>query len=44
MVDDQALKRWFCEEVLPLERQLMGFLRHHGRGLGDLVEFWQGVF
>lgn len=44
MVDDQVLKRWFCEEVLPLERQLMAFLRHHGRGLGDLIDFRQDVY
>ena len=43
MVDDEILNRWFCRDVLPLERGLVGFLRRdcplsrsfQFRGVGD---------
>lgn len=44
MVDDQTLKRWFCEEVLPLERSLMTFLGRHWRSHGDLIDFRQDIY
>jgi RNA polymerase sigma-70 factor (ECF subfamily) len=44
MVDDQTLRAWFCEEVLPLERSLMYFLSRHWRTHGDLIDFRQDVY
>jgi RNA polymerase sigma-70 factor (ECF subfamily) len=44
MVDDDALKAWFCNDVLPLERMLMAFLRRHWRASGDLADFRQDVY
>jgi RNA polymerase sigma-70 factor (ECF subfamily) len=44
MVDDQTLNRWFCTEILPLERALTTFLRRHWRARDDLVDFRQDVY
>lgn len=44
MVDDKELRRWFCNEVLPLERALMAFLRRHWRNHDELVDFRQDVY
>lgn len=44
MVDDATLKAWFCDEVLPLERALMVFLRRHWRNHAELVDFRQDVY
>ncbi len=44
MADDAALRKWFCEEVLVLERALMVFLRRHWRNHGDLVDIRQDVY
>lgn len=44
MVDDATLKAWFSEEVLPLERALMAFLRRHWRDHAELIDFRQDVY
>ncbi len=38
------LKLWFVREVLPLEADLMQFLRHHGRNRSDLNDLRQEVY
>lgn len=35
---------WFVEEVLPLEPQLMGFLRRHWRGEDDVADLRQEIY
>jgi len=38
MVDDQALKEWFCREVLPLERALSAFIRRNWRDVAEVID------
>src|SRR6266481_4889478 len=38
MTDDQALKEWFCREVLPLERALSAFIRRNWRDAAVVVD------
>ena len=44
MVDDQALKEWFCREVLPLERPLLAFIRRNWRDPADVVDLRQDIY
>src|SRR5258708_27060349 len=44
MVDDQALKEWFCREVLPLERALAAFIRRNWRDAADVVDLRQDIY
>src|SRR5258707_1540663 len=44
MVDDQALKEWFCREVLPLERALSAFIRRNWRDAADVVDLRQDIY
>src|SRR3979490_124509 len=44
MVDDQALKEWFCREVLPLERALSAFIRRKWRDAAEVVDLRQDVY
>lgn len=44
MVDDVALQRWFCSEVLPLERALMGFIRRNWREQSDVADIRQEIY
>jgi len=44
MVDDEALKRWFCQEVLPLEGSLMAFIRRNWRESGEVVDLRQDIY
>jgi RNA polymerase sigma factor (sigma-70 family) len=44
MVDDQALKEWFCREVLPLERALLAFIRRNWRDAAEVVDLRQDVY
>jgi len=44
MVDDQALKEWFCREVLPLERPLSAFIRRNWRDAADVVDLRQDIY
>lgn len=40
MLDDAALHRWFCQEVLPLEASLTRYIRRNWRAeRDDLVAF-----
>ena len=44
MIDDQALKEWFCREVLPLERALSAFIRRNWRDAADVVDLRQDIY
>lgn len=41
MVDDNALRAWFAKEVLPFERDLMGFIARHSRERDDVIDIRQ---
>ena len=41
---DEEVSRWFSAEVLPLERNLVRFLRKHWREAGDIDDLRQEVF
>lgn len=40
----RELKTWFVREILPLEADLVHFLRHHSRGRGDVNDLRQEVY
>jgi RNA polymerase sigma-70 factor (ECF subfamily) len=44
MLDDQALKAWFCREVLPLEPMLTRFIRRHCRSPHEVADIRQEVY
>lgn len=44
MVDDEALDDWFCQEVLPLERPLMHFIRRNWRVADDVMDLRNDVY
>lgn len=43
-MDEQALRNWFCREVLPLEPVLTRFIRRHGRSGEDIADIRQEVY
>jgi len=44
MVDDEELNAWFVQEVLPLERALMAFIRRNWKVPEDIFELRQDVY
>ena len=42
--DEKALNRWFCEEVIPLERSLLRFIRRNWRVESDIVDLRQEIY
>ena len=44
MTDDAAIKRWFTQEVLPLERDLVRFIARHCRDQADIPDVRQEVY
>lgn len=44
MTDDGTLNDWFCQEVLPLERSLMHFIRRNWRTGADEVDLRQEIY
>src|SRR3982074_3966290 len=44
MIEDQALKEWFCREVLPLERALSAFIRRNWRDAADVLDLRQDIY
>jgi len=44
MTDDAAIKRWFTQEVLPLERDLVRFIARHCRNEADVLDLRQEVY
>lgn len=44
MVDEETLNAWFCREVLPLERALMGFIRRNWRVAADVTDLRQDIY
>lgn len=43
-VDDAQLKRWFCEEVLPLEASLTRYLRRNWRTAEHVMDIRQDIY
>ena len=44
MVEDEAIRTWFCEEVLPLERSLAHFIRRNWRVADDVMDLTHDVY
>lgn len=44
MLDDAEIRAWFRGEVLPLERQLVHFIRHNWRVEGDVMDLMHDVY
>lgn len=44
MIDEAELNRWFCREVLPLERALTHYIRRRLPADGDLVDIRQEIY
>jgi len=44
MIDDEELNRWFCREVLPLERSLTQFIRRNLRARADVEDVRQEIY
>lgn len=44
MIDDEQLRRWFCEEVLALEPALTRYLRQDRRIGDDVIDVRQDVY
>ncbi|WP_375286226.1 RNA polymerase sigma factor [Sphingomonas sp.] len=44
MTDDVATKRWFVQEILPLERDLVRFIARHCRDQADVLDLRQEVY
>jgi RNA polymerase sigma-70 factor (ECF subfamily) len=44
MTDAAAIKRWFIQEVLPLERDLVRFIARHCRDQADVPDIRQEVY
>jgi RNA polymerase sigma-70 factor (ECF subfamily) len=44
MVDDEVVKEWFVQEILPLEPSLTRFIRRHCRQAADVADLRQDVY
>jgi len=44
VVEDEELRLWFCDEVLPLEKGLMGYIRANWRSPHDVVDLRQEIY
>jgi RNA polymerase sigma factor (sigma-70 family) len=44
MVDEDELERWFCRDVLPLERSLTHFIRRNWRNEDDVIDLRHDVY
>jgi len=44
MLDDAEIKVWFCREVLPLERQLLQFVRHNWRVEDEVADLIHDIY
>ena len=44
MVNEAALKAWFCEEVLPLERALTSFISRNWRIASEVTDLRQDIY
>jgi RNA polymerase sigma factor (sigma-70 family) len=44
MVDDEVVKAWFVQEILPLEPSLTRFIRSHCRQAADVADLRQDVY
>jgi len=44
MLEDAQIRAWFCREVLPLERQLVHFIRHNWKVEGDVMDLMHDVY
>lgn len=44
MIDDSALQKWFCNEVLPHERALTAFIRRNWREQNEVADIRQEIY
>lgn len=44
MIDDADLERWFCGEVLPLERALTSFIRRNWKASDDVNDLRHDIY
>jgi len=44
MLDDAEIKVWFCREVLPLERQLLQFIRHNWGAEDEAADLLHDIY
>lgn len=44
MIDDEVVKAWFVQEILPLEPTLTRFIRRHCRKEADVADLRQDVY
>ena len=44
LLEDAEVKAWFSREVLPLERQLLQFIRHNWRVEEEVVDLMHDVY
>ncbi len=44
MLDREALKRWFCAEILPLERPLMRYIRRNWSNEAEVADLRQEIY
>lgn len=44
MLDDSDIRAWFQRDVLPLERQLVHFIRHNWRVEADVIDLMHDVY
>lgn len=44
MLDDAEISAWFRRDVLPLERQLVGFIRHNWRVEAEVMDLMHDVY
>jgi len=44
MIDESALRRWYVQEVLPLEGALMRYIRRNWRNEADVADLRQDIY
>jgi RNA polymerase sigma-70 factor (ECF subfamily) len=44
MIDDDVVKGWFVQEILPLEPALTRFIRRHWRQMADVADLRQDIY
>ncbi len=44
MGDEEAIREWFCREVLPLERSVVRFIRRNWRVADDVMDLTHDVY
>lgn len=44
MMDDETLERWFCGEILPLERALTAFIRRNWKMSDEVIDLRHDIY